>query len=87
MSREDEHRPQPPVSNFGKAKLTRREILKSSLTAGGALLVGIQDLQIPSYCQAVHKPAFVGGKYLGLVEFAAERGYGDSHRGQIDWVF
>jgi DMSO/TMAO reductase YedYZ molybdopterin-dependent catalytic subunit len=56
----------------GKAKLTRREMLAASLTAGGALLVGFRDLRTPAFGLSVSRPAFPGGRYLGLIEFVGE---------------
>jgi DMSO/TMAO reductase YedYZ molybdopterin-dependent catalytic subunit len=52
--------------------LTRREILKSSLIAGGATLVGFHDMRLPAFFGQVTKDAFQGGKYLGLIEFVGE---------------
>jgi DMSO/TMAO reductase YedYZ molybdopterin-dependent catalytic subunit len=60
------------MSNSGNAKWTRREILKTSLTAGGIALVGLHDLRLPAFCGAVKANAFQGGKYLGLVDFVGE---------------
>ena len=60
------------MRNSGKARLTRRELLASSLTAGGALLVGFHDLRTPAFASSFVDQPFQGGRYLGLVEFAGE---------------
>jgi len=55
------------------AKLTRRELLRGSLIAGGTLLTGLDRL---AWGQATTKPSakdpFFGGKRLGNVEFSGE---------------
>jgi DMSO/TMAO reductase YedYZ molybdopterin-dependent catalytic subunit len=58
--------------NSGKAKLTRREMLAASLTAGGALLIGFHDLRTPAFGLSVRRPTVPGGRYLGLIEFVGE---------------
>ena len=55
-----------------KAKLTRREMLKTSLTAGGVALVGFHDLRLPGFFGSASGGAFQGGRYLGLIEFVGE---------------
>jgi DMSO/TMAO reductase YedYZ molybdopterin-dependent catalytic subunit len=62
----------PSVTNEGKAKLTRRELLKSSLTAGGVALVGFHAMRLPAFCGGVTRNGFQGGQYLGLIEFLGE---------------
>jgi DMSO/TMAO reductase YedYZ molybdopterin-dependent catalytic subunit len=60
------------MSNEGKAKLTRREMLRASLTAGGAALVGFHDFSLPDFFGSAREDAFKGGKYLGLIELLGE---------------
>jgi DMSO/TMAO reductase YedYZ molybdopterin-dependent catalytic subunit len=60
------------MTNEGKAKLTRRELLKTSLTAGGVVLVGFHDMRLPAFCGVVTRNGFQGGQYLGLIEFLGE---------------
>ena len=60
------------MTNEGKAKLTRREMLRASLTAGGAALVGFHDFSLPDFFGSAREDAFKGGQYLGLIEFAGE---------------
>ena len=52
--------------------LTRREMLKSSLTAGGVVLVGFHETSLSAALQEPGRDAFRGGRYLGLVEFVRE---------------
>lgn len=55
------------------AKLTRRELLRGSLIAGGTLLTGLDQL---AWAQATARPPakdpFFGGRKLGNVEFSGE---------------
>lgn len=55
------------------AKLTRRELLRGSLIAGGTLLTGLDQL---AWGQATTRPStkdpFFGGKKLGNIEFSGE---------------
>jgi DMSO/TMAO reductase YedYZ molybdopterin-dependent catalytic subunit len=60
------------MKNDGKTKLTRREILKASLTAGGVALVGFHEMQLPAFGGDVKKDGFQGGKYLGRIQFLGE---------------
>jgi len=60
------------MTNEGNAKLTRREMLKTSLTLGGVVLAGFHELRLPAFCADVKKDAFLGGRYLGLIEFLGE---------------
>jgi DMSO/TMAO reductase YedYZ molybdopterin-dependent catalytic subunit len=55
----------------GTRRLSRREILKSSLIAGGITLVGLHDLRLPAFANPIND-GFPGGKYLGLIEFVGE---------------
>jgi len=55
-----EHRPNP----------TRRDFLRSSFVAGGALLVGFD--RIPTLVAQIQADAFDGGKHLGNLDFAGE---------------
>jgi hypothetical protein len=60
------------MTNERNAKLTRREMLKTWLTAGGVVLAGFHELRIAAFCADVKKDAFRGGRYLGLIEFLGE---------------
>jgi len=60
------------MANDGKAKLTRREMLKTSLTAGGVVLVGFHEMRLPAFGAGIDKQGFPGGRYLGLIEFLGE---------------
>ena len=55
-----------------KRMLTRREMLQSSLTAGGVVLVGFHETSLSAALQEPGRDAFRGGRYLGLVEFVRE---------------
>jgi DMSO/TMAO reductase YedYZ molybdopterin-dependent catalytic subunit len=52
--------------------LTRREMLRSSLIAGGITLVGFHHIRLPAFCGTATKNAFQGGQYLGTIEFVGE---------------
>jgi DMSO/TMAO reductase YedYZ molybdopterin-dependent catalytic subunit len=60
------------MTNDGKAKLTRREMLKTSLTAGGVALIGFHEMRLSAFCRSVKSDGFPGGRYLGLIEFLGE---------------
>jgi DMSO/TMAO reductase YedYZ molybdopterin-dependent catalytic subunit len=60
------------MAEGGKAKLTRREMLKTSLTASGVALVGLHDLRLGNPSGVAIRGAFQGGQYLGLIEFVGE---------------
>ena len=60
------------MTNDGKTKVTRREILKASLTAGGVALAGFHEMPLPAFCEDVKRDGFQGGKYLGRIEFLGE---------------
>jgi DMSO/TMAO reductase YedYZ molybdopterin-dependent catalytic subunit len=60
------------MSDDGKAKLTRREMLKASLTAGGVALVGFHEMRLPARSEDVRRNSFQGGRYLELIEFVGE---------------
>jgi DMSO/TMAO reductase YedYZ molybdopterin-dependent catalytic subunit len=47
-------------------------MLKTSLTAGGAALVGFHDMRLSGSCSGVRRDPFQGGQYLKLIEFAGE---------------
>jgi DMSO/TMAO reductase YedYZ molybdopterin-dependent catalytic subunit len=56
-----------------RKKLTRREMLKTSLTAaGGATLLGFGDLRLPALGKGVRGDAVPEGRYLELIEFVGE---------------
>lgn len=52
--------------------LTRREMLRSSLIAGGITLVGFHDIRLPAFCRTATKDALQGGQYLGAIDFVGE---------------
>src|SRR5579862_573300 len=58
--------------NPSRAKLTRREMLKTSLAASGVALVGFRDLRLPNFGVVAPRDAFQGGHHLGLIEFVGE---------------
>jgi DMSO/TMAO reductase YedYZ molybdopterin-dependent catalytic subunit len=62
------------MTNKGRAKLTRREMLRTSLTASGIALVGFPDLRLPNFAggSTSTREAFRGGQQLGLIEFSGE---------------
>jgi len=51
---------------------TRRDFVRSSLVAGGALLVGFSKIQTLEGKIQVRKEAFEGGRHLGNLDFAGE---------------
>jgi DMSO/TMAO reductase YedYZ molybdopterin-dependent catalytic subunit len=51
---------------------SRRDFLRSSLVAGGALLVGVGKIQTLEAKIQARTDAFKGGKYLGNLDFAGE---------------
>jgi DMSO/TMAO reductase YedYZ molybdopterin-dependent catalytic subunit len=56
---------------FGR-NLSRRELLQSSLIAGGALLVGFEKIAWPRPLQSPALDPFTGGKQLGTIAFSKE---------------
>jgi DMSO/TMAO reductase YedYZ molybdopterin-dependent catalytic subunit len=60
------------IINQGKAKLTRREMLKTSLTASGIALVGFRDMGWADFNGVANRSAFPGGQLLGSLEFVGE---------------
>lgn len=60
------------MTNEGNAKLTRREMLRTWLAAGGVVLAGFHELRLPAFCTDVKEGAFRGGRYLGPIEFLGE---------------
>jgi DMSO/TMAO reductase YedYZ molybdopterin-dependent catalytic subunit len=60
------------MTNTGQTKLTRRELLKAYLTAGGVALVGFHQVGLPASCENVEKAGFKGGRHLGSIEFMGE---------------
>ena len=59
------------MKDTGKRTFTRRAILKASVIAGSAVLVGFQDAKF-SVLRKAAKDAFRGAKNLGLIEFTGE---------------
>jgi DMSO/TMAO reductase YedYZ molybdopterin-dependent catalytic subunit len=57
-----------------RTKVTRREMLKTSLTAGGATLLGFGDLRFPTAAlgKGARRDALPQGQYLELIEFVGE---------------
>ncbi len=55
-----------------KIKVTRREMLKTSLAAGGAALLGFGDLRLPALRRGARGDAVPEGRYLALIEFVGE---------------
>jgi DMSO/TMAO reductase YedYZ molybdopterin-dependent catalytic subunit len=60
------------MTNRGRAKLTRREMLKTSLTASGIALVGFRDVGFANFDGVSTTDPFRGGQHLGLLEFVGE---------------
>jgi len=62
------------MTNRGRAKLTRRELLKASLTASGIALVGFRDVGLANFAgvSISTRDAFQGGQNLGIIEFVGE---------------
>jgi DMSO/TMAO reductase YedYZ molybdopterin-dependent catalytic subunit len=60
------------MTNEGKTRSTRRDMLKTSLTASGLALVGFHEMLLPAFCKDVRRDALQGGQYLGLIEFIQE---------------
>jgi DMSO/TMAO reductase YedYZ molybdopterin-dependent catalytic subunit len=54
-------------------KLTRRELLQGSLLAGGALLVGFDNLRLQNSAGGAIEKPFQGGRKLGVVKFTEEQ--------------
>jgi DMSO/TMAO reductase YedYZ molybdopterin-dependent catalytic subunit len=59
-------------ANKDKSVLTRREILKTSVIAGGITLAGFHNVRLPAFFGQVTKHSFQGGQYLGSIEFVGE---------------
>jgi DMSO/TMAO reductase YedYZ molybdopterin-dependent catalytic subunit len=59
-------------SGFG-GKLTRRELLQGSALAGGALLVGFDNLRFQNSSHGAIEKPFQGGRKLGVVDFTEEQ--------------
>src|ERR1700722_3651286 len=60
------------IINEGKAKLTRREMLKASLTASGIALVGFRDMGWANVGGVATRGALPAGQSLGSLEFVGE---------------
>jgi DMSO/TMAO reductase YedYZ molybdopterin-dependent catalytic subunit len=62
------------VSQISEAsrKVSRRELLRGAVVAGGALLVGIEKMAWPRAIQESTTDAFAKGKLLGTIAFAGE---------------
>ena len=60
------------MTNEKKTKLTRREMLKTALAAGGATLLGFGDLRLPALGRGARGDAVPQGRYLALIEFVDE---------------
>jgi hypothetical protein len=60
------------MANKDKSVLTRREILKTSVIAGGITLAGFHNVRLPAFFGQVTKHSFQGGQYLGSIEFVGE---------------
>ncbi|OLD62571.1 MAG: hypothetical protein AUI53_01280 [Acidobacteria bacterium 13_1_40CM_2_60_7] len=54
------------------AKLTRREWLSASALASGALLFGLDKLELPQAAASIQDDPFRGGRQLGVVPFIGE---------------
>jgi DMSO/TMAO reductase YedYZ molybdopterin-dependent catalytic subunit len=59
------------MTNEKKTKVSRREMLKTSLTAGGAMLLGFHNLPLPGFYGGAKKDA-QERQYLGSIEFVGE---------------
>lgn len=55
-----------------KPKLTRRQLLKGSLTAGSIVVLGFHDLPLNALCGSQTPAQFQDGRCLGSVEFIGE---------------
>jgi DMSO/TMAO reductase YedYZ molybdopterin-dependent catalytic subunit len=62
----------PSMTDEKKTKVTRREMLKTSLAAGGATLFGFGDLRLPALGRSRRADAAPQGRYLSLIEFVGE---------------
>lgn len=68
----DRYKVIPSMTNRGKGKLTRRDMLKTSLTASGVALVGFRDLRLANLNGFAIRDSFQRGQQLGLIEFVGE---------------
>src|SRR6267143_2676196 len=60
-----------PISEAGR-KVSRRELLRGAVVAGGALLVGFEKMAWPRAIQEASKDPFAKGKPLGTIAFTGE---------------
>jgi DMSO/TMAO reductase YedYZ molybdopterin-dependent catalytic subunit len=60
------------ISEKRKTRVTRREMLKTFLTATGVALIGFEDLRMPALAQDAQRDVFRQGQFLELVEFVGE---------------
>jgi DMSO/TMAO reductase YedYZ molybdopterin-dependent catalytic subunit len=60
------------MAKESKRMLSRREMLKTSLIAGGVTIAGFHDMRLPAFFGIPIKDAFQGGQYLGPIEFVGE---------------
>jgi DMSO/TMAO reductase YedYZ molybdopterin-dependent catalytic subunit len=60
-----------PISEAGR-KVSRRELLRGAVVAGGALLVGFEKMAWPRAIQEASKDPFAKGKLLGTIAFTGE---------------
>jgi DMSO/TMAO reductase YedYZ molybdopterin-dependent catalytic subunit len=55
-----------------RKKISRRELLRGSLVAGGTLLLGFDEVVWPKPLQDTAQNPLAGGKHVGVVEFSKE---------------
>src|SRR3981081_1820902 len=60
------------MANKDKSVLTRREILKTSVIAGGITLAGFHNMRLPAFLGQATKDSVQGGQYLGSITFLGE---------------
>jgi len=60
------------MTDAKKTKVTRREMLKTSLAAGGATLLGFGDLRLPARGRSTREDVFPEDRFLALIEFVGE---------------
>jgi DMSO/TMAO reductase YedYZ molybdopterin-dependent catalytic subunit len=70
MQRKDQFKARP--TNEAGRRVSRRELLRGSVVAGGALLVGLEKIARPRSILGSTDDPFAKGKLLGTIEFTGE---------------
>ena len=70
MRRKNQFKVRP--NNEASRKVSRRELLRGAVVAGGVLLVGFEKMALPRAILGSTKDPFAKGKLLGTIAFTGE---------------